>query len=368
MIKVKGGWIMKKATMQDVANLAGVSQASVSLILNNNEKITFSNETRERVFQAAKQLNYKLPRRKRNIDRRNNNIILLLVPSMGNPYYAEITREVSSYAETKGYHAIVVNTFHRPDTEKFYLDQFLGQEADGVIYSFLPSFPRLLEQAADNFPVVMIGEKESDIAVCSIELSNVNAGNMLAEHLTSLGHKRLAFFVSCAEHLDLAREQRIAGIRRRLVRDGLGEDALDIFMLPADHQMNCFADTDEGPAEYAAGRRLAADFLASGCPATGLIAANDIIALGVMKKLQEEGYDIPKDYSICGFDNIFTSSITTPPLTTVDLHLRTRCRAAVDMLIEQNEGFKRERHTPFLNKIEYSPKLIVRDSSGRAEG
>ena len=229
-----------------------------------------------------------------------------------------------------------------------------------MIYTFLPSFPHLIEQVSSTTPVVIIGEKEEDLAICSIELSNVNAGAMLAEHLYQLGHRKLAFLSTPFNQFTLARGQRLEGIRRQLESHGLTDGLKAIVEDP-----RAETDMQDGglPYEYIVGRRLAAEFLRRKEDATALIGVNDMTALGILNELQAQGFHIPRDYSVCGFDNIFASSVTTPTLTTIDHHLYTRCRSAVDMILSQNE--KRASAQPaMVNKIEYTPQLIVRGSTG----
>ena len=130
---------MKKATSQDVAELAGVSQATVSLILNTSDKITFSNETKERVLAAAQKLNYRLPQRKKQREKKASNMLLVLTPTLTNQYYAELIQAIEDYADTLDYRVIVCNTFRKPDLEKFYLDTFVGAHVDGIISAQLPA-------------------------------------------------------------------------------------------------------------------------------------------------------------------------------------------------------------------------------------
>lgn len=87
-------------------------------------------------------------------------------------------------------------------------------------------------------------------------------------------------------------------------------------------------------------------------------------ALGILAELTARGIRVPSDVSVCGFDNIFSSAITTPSLTTIDHHLRTRCQAAVDMILSRTAPAAAPG--PFVNKIEYTPQLIVRSSTGKA--
>ena len=277
---------MKKATSQDVAELAGVSQATVSLILNNSDKITFSNETKERVLAAAQKLNYRLPQRKKQREKKASNMLLVLTPTLTNQYYAELIQAIEDYADTLDYRVIVCNTFRKPDLEKFYLDTFVGAHVDGIIYTFLPSFPRLVEQISSSTPTVIIGEKLDDLSICSIELSNVNAGAMLAEHLYQLGHRKLVFISTPFNQLTLAREQRLEGIRKQLELHGV-TDGLEV--LVADRQAEADSQDDGLPYEYSVGRQLTAELIRRESMATALIGVNDMTALGILSELAAQG-------------------------------------------------------------------------------
>ncbi len=354
---------MKKPTSQDVAKLAGVSQTAVSLILNHSDKISFSSETKERVFAAAQQLQYKLPARKKQAPKNANRMILILTPTLTNPYYGELVQVAEDAANDFGYRTIVCNTFRKPDLEKFYLDTFLNSRVDGILYTFLPSFPRLIEQISSTTPAVLIGEKEPDLSICSIELSNIHAGAMMTEHLYQLGHRRFAFFSTPFNKTTLAREQRLEGIRQKLKEHGLPQDALEVVV--EDRQVETDSPADGCPYEYSVGRQLAAEFLQRGSKATALIGVNDMTALGILNELQAQGLPVPQAYSVCGFDNIFSARITLPALTTIDHHLHARCRSAVEMIVEQHNRAE-SVPAPLVNKIEYAPQLIVRGSTGPA--
>ncbi|MFR1786289.1 MAG: LacI family DNA-binding transcriptional regulator [Ruthenibacterium lactatiformans] len=351
---------MKKATSQDVAELAGVSQATVSLILNNSDKITFSNETKERVLAAAQKLNYRLPQRKKQREKKASNMLLVLTPTLTNQYYAELIQAIEDYADTLDYRVIVCNTFRKPDLEKFYLDTFVGAHVDGIIYLFCPAsrawWSRSLVHTRGHHR-----EKLDDLSICSIELNSMNAGAMLAEHLYQLGHRKLVFISTPFNQLTLAREQRLEGIRKQLELHGV-TDGLEV--LVADRQAEADSQDDGLPYEYSVGRQLTAELIRRESMATALIGVNDMTALGILSELAAQGLRVPRDFSVCGFDNIFSSSITTPGLTTIDHHLRTRCQAAVDMVITQSTPSRIP--TPFVNKIEYTPQLIVRSSTGQS--
>ena len=102
----------------------------------------------------------------------------------------------------------------------------------------------------------------------------------------------------------------------------------------------------------------------AGC--LGVYCANDMTAIGLIDEIQARGYSVPGDFSVCGFDNIFTSAICTPQLTTIDHHLQVRCKAAVDQITARRRELSEAMLPPVINKVEYSPRLVVRASTGPA--
>ena len=354
---------MKKPTSSDVAKLAGVSQTAVSLILNENEKISFSQETKERVFEAARQLGYTLPARKKK-EKSNARVILVFTPTMANSYYTELITYVEEYAGPMGYYVQVCNTFRNPELEQYFLESQVTSHVVGIIYSFLPSFPKLIDQIVQSIPVVVIGEKQERSNLCSVGLNNLNAGAMISEHLYQLGHRKIAFLTTPLDRFTLARSQRMEGIRQQLERNGI-QDGLEIII--SDRREQDYDSQGDMPYEYAVGRQLTARFLKTKSEATALIGVNDMTALGIMAELTAAGYQIPQDFSVCGFDNIFMSGITNPGLTTIEHYLRARCHTAADMLINRSPGIRGVQSfndMRLLDKIEYTPLLIARGSSG----
>lgn len=356
----------KKATSCDVAERAGVSQATVSLILNGSSKVGFSEQTRQRVFEAAEELGYHLPARK-NGKKQTNRLILVLIPTLTNQYYSELVQSLEQYADTLGFRMLVCNTFRKQELEKFYLERFVNEDISGVIYSFLPNYPQKILQLAKHTPFVLIGEKTEDLPICSIELSNQKAGALLAEHLYTLGHRRVTFISTPMNQMTLARGQRLDGIRHKFQelgqRDGT-EVCVETVAAPGMWE----ADSVMGglPYECYVGQSLTEELLKNKCSATALIGANDMIAFGILRALRNNGYRVPEDFAVCGFDNTFSSSIVLPGLTTIDHKLWARCRLAVDMIAEQNAYLDVQDNSILMaNKVEYSPQLIVRSSTQR---
>ena len=348
---------MKKATSTDVARLAGVSQTTVSLVLGGHMNISVSEETRERVMKAAKELDYHPPvHRNRQTALKGKRMLLLLVPTLTNHYYTELARMVEDYAETENLQVVICNTFRRPELEKKYLETFADDLAAGIIYTFLPSFPSQVETLARRLPTVIIGEKRSNLRICSIELSNETAGAVLAEHLYAMGHRKMVFISTPFNQLTLARGQRLEGIQRQMEQYGLN-NALEVLAAESSKEAD---RQDDMPYEYSVGRQLTAELLSRGTDATALIGVNDMTALGILDELHSRGLRVPEDYSVCGFDNIFPSRLDSLGLTTIDHQMRVRCREAVNMILAQLDGSQ----AAALHKIEYAPQLIVRRSTG----
>ena len=356
---------MKKATSTDVARQAGVSQTTVSLVLSGNTQAAISSETRQRVIRAAEELGYQPPQRKRREGGRQQGrrMLVLLVPTLTNPYYTELARTAEDYAETKGMHTVVCNTFRRPEMEKQFLETFGEGQTAGIIYTFLPGFPKEAELMSRRVPSVIIGEKQSNLGICSIELSNRVAGAMLADHLLELGHRKMAFISTPLDQVTLARSQRLEGIRQQLALQG-PEASVDVTVPDKISEADRSSDM---PYEYAVGRQLTASLLERGTEATALIGVNDMTAFGILDEVRERGLRVPEDFSVCGFDNIFSSRLGAVNLTTIDHRMQARCREAVNMILAQENGAGR----PQPHKIEYAPQLVIRGSTGparKAEG
>ena len=166
--------------------------------------------------------------------------------------------------------------------------------------------------------------------------------------------------VHCGYEGPCVQKDDVEGIRRQLESHGI-RDGLEV--LSAERSAEADALTNV-PYEYNVGRALTAELIRRRSNATALIGVNDMTALGILAELTARGIRVPSDVSVCGFDNIFSSAITTPSLTTIDHHLRTRCQAAVDMILSRTAPAAAPG--PFVNKIEYTPQLIVRSSTGKA--
>jgi LacI family transcriptional regulator len=230
------------------------------------------------------------------------------------------------------------------------------------MYTFTPSFPGELKRISASRPVVMIGEKDDRLDVDIVGLNSYKSGRLVAEHLLALGHKQIAFITSPIENnMTLTRRQRYQGILNKLKEYGLENNLLIKSSVNE-------AELPNSIYEIQAGYNLTVELLEESS-VTAIVGVNDMTACGIMAALRDKGYKIPQQISVCGFDNIFVSSIAHPKLTTIDHCIPHRAKTAVDILIEKIEHLHDPTPSTPLNnsgiyKIEYTPQLMVRESTG----
>jgi len=356
---------MKKSTSKDVAKLANVSQATVSMVLNKKENVSFSEDTVEKVLRAAKELNYNVPSTAKTPNGDKKKLLALFTPTMINPYYPMLNQAIEETAIPLGYNVLVCNSYRNQEIEKYYLELFTDNLVAGIIYTFTPTFPELIEALSPTIPVVIIGEKEHALEIDTVGLNSYKSGMLVADHLNELGHKDIAFITTPLENMTLSRKQRYQGILDKLTEHGL-EKRL-IVKASTDER-----ETSDSVYEIESGYQLTLELLERSSSVSAIIGVNDITACGIMNALNEKGYTIPEQISVCGFDNIFISSLLHPKLTTIDHCIQHRAKTATTIVIEKIE--KRQNavphsyeHSPSIYKIEYEPQLIVRDSTGPYE-
>ena len=179
----------KKVTSSDVAAASGVSQATVSMILNRRENVSFSRETVEKVEAAAKELGYQIPRRKMRRESNGNKLIVVFCPTLTNPYYVMLLRGIEEVAKEKNYGVFVCNTQRDLKIEENYLRMMKSVRPRGIIYTCNPSrsCKEKVEELAAEIPLVIINNREELLEIDAVELNNAKPGRLMARHLLELG-------------------------------------------------------------------------------------------------------------------------------------------------------------------------------------
>ena len=361
--------------LKDIANDSGVSVSSVSMILNKREGVSFSNETVEKVLSSAKKLGYEISSsQKKNgtpayNTQRSAKYIAIFCPNISNSYYSTIAQSIEQAAYQKGFKTLIITTFRDEALEKEFLQDMINLHVSGIVFTMMPQCPPFLEKIAKKYPVIVIGDKTTDIDLNVIETSNYTAGVLMAEHLYELGHRNIAFLTTTiGKSLSLAmRYQRLKAIQNTYKKLCMNEPynivVKEAKIDPELERKNIFL-------EHGVGYQLCNECLDDRNLAnlTAFIGNNDMVSYGIMDAILKKGYQIPDDFSVCGFDNDFASSLLPISLTTVEHYMEDKGKKAFDMIYEKIQ----EKDDFFVQddkcviRIEYKSKLISRDSTNVA--
>jgi LacI family repressor for deo operon, udp, cdd, tsx, nupC, and nupG len=333
----------KLATIEDVAAIAGVSIATVSRAINEPTKV--ADETRRRVTDAIAQTGYTTNAMARSLRMRRSNMILILAPDVGDPNFSNILVGLETEASKRGYGVLIGNTQNDPDRESDYLRFISSNQADGLILltGHLPyGFGQEGSQARLP-PIVAVNEPVSAGGVPFVGVDNFEGARIAAEHLISQGHRRIAYIGrSTARAVSQLRER---GYRAALAGAGIEIDPMLIL---------------DGDGTTESGRQAAEHMFVRDRLPTAFLCVNDATALGVIIALNTRRYDLPRQFSIMGFDDISFASFVTPSLTTMKQPRLRIGEVAMDMLLGLLEGKR-----PDQNEVLLRSELIVRNSVAR---
>ena len=333
----------KLATIEDVAAIAGVSIATVSRAINEPTKV--ADETRRRVTDAIAQTGYTTNAMARSLRMRRANMILILAPDVGDPNFSNILVGLETEASKRGYGVLIGNTQNDPDRESDYLRFISSNQADGLILltGHLPyGFGQEGSQARLP-PIVAVNEPVSAGGVPFVGVDNFEGARIAAEHLISQGHRRIAYIGrSTARAVSQLRER---GYRAALAGAGIEIDPMLIL---------------DGDGTTESGRQAAEHMFVRDRLPTAFLCVNDATALGVIIALNTRRYDLPRQFSIMGFDDISFASFVTPSLTTMKQPRLRIGEVAMDMLLGLLEGKR-----PDQNEVLLRSELIVRNSVAR---
>ena len=302
------------ATIADVARRAEVSTATVSRVLAGLGRAR--PETRERVFAAARDLNYRPSGVARSLRQRATRTIGLIISDIENPFFPQLVRAVEDAAHDLGYAILLCNAADDPERESDYLELLVDRWVDGVVIAASSLGARHREWLADApLPIVLVNSSDHEIGLSTISSDNYAGGALAARHLAELGHRRVGFITAPPRNLD--GPSRLAGARDALRAAGIDDGSTTI-------------EIDD--AGVAGGQRAAARLLAADEGVTAVVAYNDLMAIGAMRAVRAAGRQIPIDVSVVGFDDVDLAAYVDPPLTTVAQSTSAMGRWAVTQL------------------------------------
>jgi LacI family transcriptional regulator len=308
------------ATIGDVARRAGVSTATVSRVLAGLGGAR--TETRERVLEAARELGYRPSAVARSLKLRTTQTFGLIITDIENPFFPQLVRAVEDAAREHGFALLLCNATDDPDREASYLDLLVDRRVDGVVIAVSGLGARHGEWLAEPpLPVVLVNTVAPGLPHPSIASDNVDGGRQAAAHLLDLGHRRLGVLTAGARNADAP--ARVAGVRRAVEDRGFDPDAVPVVV---------------GEPGVAGGETAVGRLLAEAPGTTGVVAYNDLMAIGAMRAIRASGRAVPDDLSVVGFDDVAIAAYTDPPLTTIAQAIGELGRWAVERLVERLAG------------------------------
>ncbi|HEY4383964.1 MAG TPA: LacI family DNA-binding transcriptional regulator [Ktedonobacteraceae bacterium] len=344
---------IENTSIRDVARLAKVSTSTVSNVL--NERFDrMRPETTDRVIQAITQLGYTPNQLARQFKTGNVPIIGLIVPSVANPFWGAVARDVEEEAQTYGYQILLCNAERDPVREQRYMELLWSSGIRGVIFGSSPlSFDHLALFAKKGLQVVAFDrqtQSADQIVVDSVSINNVLGAQLAIRYLIKLGHRRMGLVSGPIR--TVSRLDRLAGYRLALIEAGIEPDS-DLIWEAA--SISAFGDIES--AEL--GRIGARALLNHVDRPTALFTVNDMYAFGAYIGARDLGLRVPEDVSIVGFDDLLPlAEIVSPPLTTVHQPLREMMRSAVELLMSRLE----KTRTGPVEHLTVTPELVLRAS------
>lgn len=333
----------KLATISDVAELAGVSIATVSRVINNMPVV--NTETAERVHKAIEELNYKPKAAARNLAFRKTNTIGLLLPDVGTNFFFSILRGVETAVRQAGFNLLIAIQPEDTDEVSSIMESNLSNHnTDGlIVFGSLVNDGMLAYYTRINFPVVLLYHSAPEgYGITSVIIENQNGTRKLIEHLIKVhGHKRIGFLRGPKGHQDSILREK--GYYQALTENGLEFDP----------QLVASGDFTEE-----AGKVAVEKWCKEGVKMDAIFAGDDETAIGVIKGLNNMGLQVPGDIAVVGFDDILAARYLTPPLTTVRSPTEQVGNEAVQQLV------KKIHNKPSDSVVLLPTELVIRQSCG----
>ncbi len=329
------------ATIRDVAKKAGVSVASVSRVLDGQH--TVNAETRRRVLEAVKALDYRPDLAARRLRSRRTDTIGLVVSDIRNPFFTEVSRAVEDVASGHRMRLILCNTDEDPDREASCLDLMRDENVSGVILS--PSL-RLLDgfRAADYpFPLVLVDRCQPDTSADAVVIDNFEAARALTAHLLDNGHRRIAFLHGAGSATG---RQRLEGHAAAMAARGLPTEAFGV---------QAVADRSREVSRLLFSRPEMPE---------AVVASSGLILLGLFEALREARLRVPDDVALAGFDNLPWTRLVDPGVTVISQPTYDIGREAAELLLQRIADPEK-----VVRRVMLRGELVVRGSSaGREQG
>jgi DNA-binding LacI/PurR family transcriptional regulator len=334
---VKGG-----VSLKQLAKHLKLSTTTLSLVLNDAPSaVSIPQETKDRIFAAAKELNYRPNYLARSLRFQRTHTCGVIVPELSDGYSAMVLNGVESVLSGEGYLYLTASHLHRGDLLSGLPRMLAERQVEGLIAVDTPI------RAKPELPTVTVSGHDAIDGVTNVILNHERAAELGIGHLYGLGHRSIAVIIGQEFSSD-------TDVRWNTIRDAAQKRGIPINPSLA---MQLEGESPSPELGYAAAKKL----LSSGKKFTALFAFNDISAIGAIRAFEDSGLKVPADISVLGFDDIYAAAFHNPTLTTIRQPLFQMGRLAAETLLANLRG-ELENGAPLILTAE--PELIVRQSTG----
>lgn len=303
-------------SIKDIAVEAGVSHTTVSRALRGSSLI--SKETTKRIQETARKLGYLPSAAARSLRTNRSQALGVIVTNIYDPYFSEVLQGIEEVAQGNDYSLFMAASQHDPERETMIVQAMQQHRVDGVIIcSTMFSDEQSQHFSKYGIPIVAINNQAVEDYRYSIYHDDVDGSRQLTRHLIELGHRKIAYLGNA--NSGRTTQDRLAGFHQEMDSAGLALPSNYVYEIPGSEP-----DKSVIAVDY---------FLNLRNRPTGIVCFNDMMAIGMLKNLQERGVRVPEEISITGFDNIVFSDYTNPPLTTFDQPKRFIGQKAAELLL-----------------------------------
>jgi LacI family transcriptional regulator len=333
-------------SVKDVAALAGVSVGTVSNVVNSSASV--SDATRQRVENAIAKLGWVRNESARQLRAGRSRSIGMVVMEIANPFFTDIVGGAEDYVHDQGYTVQLGNSDQHVSRELAHLELFEQNRVRGVLFAPIREVGnRVARLRRSGIPVVVVDRAEDQADYCSVAVDDVEGGRLAVAHLVDLGHQRIAF-VGGPSTLQQVRDRSLGA---QIAASRLGaDDRLVTISTPR-------LDTESGV-------RVAAEIavMPPDQRPTGVFAANDLLAIGLLQGFVTYGLQVPHDIALIGYDDIVFAAAAAVPLSSIRQPRRLLGRQAAELLFAEVEAF--DQDLPHEHQhVQFVPELIVRRST-----
>ena len=314
-----------RPTLKDVAKLSGVSPAIISRVINNDKTLNIKDNTRQRIVESIRELNYHPNIIAKSLRTKTSKTVAIIIPDILNPFFHQVIKGVQGFFTKHDISLLLCDTNDDTEIEKKHVETLYNQQVDGILFATVNydnDITDFLERSNINYVLVNRGSHKNRF---SVKTDDLCGAEMAVNHLIGLGHKRIAHIMGTFS-TDTAFD-RLSGFRNAIISN-------DLVLYPEYIVQGNYSESDG----YSNAKKL----LQLPHPPTAIFAANDLMAIGVIKAVYEMNLRIPRDISVVGCNDIWVCSSLNPPLTTIRSPLFEMGHAAAELLYNVINGIETE--------------------------